>query len=205
MLMSGIAKKMLMAKVNGGNAVKLGNTNVYAVLSSTKRGPVEYAKMAAVKGDDTDTSSDIKNVVSMPADSYFQGYMNYEETGDNFANLFSDFSKDRYEEIMEYLQIDKTKRIEEMSEVALKKIKIAVTLSRNSKVYMLDNPFKGMNSTAREPLLRVIFSWALTANTIAISCNMTDEIDQLIDYAVEHEGDLPVISIASKAYSESYA
>lgn len=206
MLMTGIAKKMLMSKVNGGNAVQLGETNVYAILGSTKKGPTEFAKMAAVKNVASDSSVPMKNVVNMPSDSYFQGYMNYEQAGNSFEETFVEFSKERFMEIMEYLQFDKETPIEKMSDVALQKMKIAVTLSRNSHVYMLDNPFKGMNATAREQIFKVIFSWAVAAQTIAIQCNSTDEVSQLVSYAVEHGGDLPVISIGmSKALSESFA
>lgn len=206
MLMTGLAKKMMMSKVNSGSAVRLGETNVYAILGSTKKGPAEFAKMAAVKGEAADSSIPMKNVVNMPADSYFQGYMTFEQAGESFAETFADFSRDRFNEIMEYLQFDKELRIEKMSDVALQKLKIAVTLSRNSRVYMLDNPFKGMNSTAREQMLKVIFSWAIAANTIAIQCHSIDEVEQMINYAVEHAGDLPVISVTmAKAMNESFA
>lgn len=207
MLMSGIAKKMTMSKVNGGNAVKLGESNVYAVLGSTKKGQVEYTKLATVKDEvANDSSVPMKKVVNMPSDNSFQGYMNYIEVGQDFADTFADFSIDRYMEIMEYLEFDKELRLEKMSDVAIQKIKIAVTLSRNSRVYMLENPFKGMNSTAREKVIKVIFSWAVAAQTIAIMCNNTDEVMQMIDYAVEHEGDLPVISVSmNPVVSQSFA
>lgn len=206
MLISGLAKMKMMSKVNSGSAVKMGETNVYAILGSTKKGPAEFAKMAVVKEEITDTSIPMRKVVSMPEDNYFLGYMDYDQAGKNFAELFADFSQDRFNEIMEYLEFEKGKKIEEMSSVALQKMKIAVTLSRNSRVYMLDNPFSGMNATAREQMMRVIFSWAIAANTIAIQCHNVDEIEQMIAYAVEHEGDLPVISVAmGKAMNESFA
>lgn len=199
---------MMMTKVNGGNAVKMGESNVYAVLGSTKKGPAEFAKMAAVRdaGVSSDSTVPMKNVVNMPADSYFQGFMNYEETGKNLAQVFSDFSLERFIEIMEYLKFDKEMQVEKMSAVAIQKMKIAATLSRNSRVYMLECPFQGMNATAREEMLRVIFSWAVAVNTIAILCNNTDEVEQMISYASEHSGDLPVISVVlGKSMSESYA
>lgn len=206
MLMTGLAKKMMMSKVNGGNAVKLGDTNVYAILGSTKKGPTEFAKMAAVRGEASDSSIPIKNVVNMPSDSYFQGYMTYEQAGESFAELFADFSKERFNEIMEYLKFDKNLKVEAMSGAVFQKLKTAVTLSRNSRVYMLDNPFKGMNSSVREEMIKVIFSWAIAVNTIAIQCYNVDEIEQMITYAAEHAGDLPVISInRAKALNESYA
>lgn len=207
-MLSGLTKMMMMTKINAGNSVKMGESNVYAVLGSTKKGPTEFAKMAAVKdaGNSSDSTVPMKNVVNMPADSYFQGYMNYLETGENLAQTFSDFSVDRFNEIMEYLKFDKDMKIEKMSAVALQKIKIAATLSRNSRVYMLECPFKGMNATAREEMFRVIFSWAAAVNTIAILCNSTDEVEQMITYTSEHQGDLPVISIAlGKSMNESYA
>lgn len=206
MLISGLAKMKMMSKVNSGNAVKMGETNVYAILGSTKKGPAEFAKMAVVKEEITESSIPMRKVVNIPDDSYFLGYMNYEEAGKSFAELFADFSVDRFYEIMEYLEFEKDKRIEEMSRVALQKMKIAVTLSRNSRVYMLDNPFSGMNATAREQMLRVIFSWAIAANTIAIQCHSMDEIDQMIAYTVEHGSDLPVISVTmGKAMNEQFA
>lgn len=206
MRISGIAKTMMMSRINGGNAVKMGETNVYAILGSTKKGPTEFAKMAAVKVDVTDSPVPMKKVVNIPSENYFQGYMTYEKLGENLAKTFEDFSVERFFEIMEYLQFDKAKPLEKMSDVSVQKIKIAVTLSRNSRVYMLENPFKGMNSDARGQLLKVIFSWAIAANTIAILCNSADEAAQLVEYAVEHGGDMPVIStVMAKSMNESFA
>lgn len=206
MLMTSISRKLLMTKVSAGNAVKLADTNVYAILGSTKKGAVEFAKMAAVKGEQTDSSTPIRSVVNMPADNYFEGFMTYEEVGARFASTFDDFVVDRYNEIMDYLQFDKTTKLEDMSTVAVQKLKIAVILSRNSKVYMMDNPFNDLNYDARLQMLKVIFSWALTDNTIAIKCNNLDEVEQLIVYADEHATDYPVISSSvAKAIGNSFA
>ena len=143
MLMTSISRKLLMTKVNAGNAVKLADTNVYAILGSTKKGAVEFAKMAAVKSEQTESSAPMRTVVNMPADNYFEGFMTYEEVGARFAGTFDDFVIDRYNEIMDYLQFDKSIKLEDMSTVAIQKLKIAVILSRNSKVYMMDKLLNG--------------------------------------------------------------
>lgn len=206
MLMTGLAKKMLMSKVNGGSPLKLGETNVYAILGSAKKGPAEFAKMAAVKGEATDSTTPMKNVVNLPSDNYFQGYMTYEQAGASFADTFPDFSLERYMEIMEFLKFDKTQPMEKMFGTQVMKMKIAIVLSRNSRVYMLENPFRGMNASEREEVLKVIFSWAVEANTIAIMCNTSAEIEQMMDYSDVHAGELPVLSFAKiAAVSESFA
>ncbi|MCR5216186.1 MAG: hypothetical protein K6C69_04565 [Lachnospiraceae bacterium] len=202
----GLGKVLTMTKVNAGNAVKLGNSNVYAILGSTKKGPQEFAKLGVAK-DAGNVSSNIpmKKVVSMPSDNYFESYMTYEQVGKNFANMFEDFSYERFNEIMEFLKFDKAQTVGEYSAVSVQKLKIATTLSRNARVYMLDNPFQGMNSTAREEMLRVIFSWAIAAETIAVLCHNTDEVSTMVDYSIEHENDLPVIATTMRARQESFA
>jgi ABC-2 type transport system ATP-binding protein len=204
--MTGLAKKMLMSKVNSGSPVRLGETNVYAILGSTKKGPAEFAKMAAVKVEAAGSAAPIKNVVNLPSDNYFQGYMTYEQAGRSFSDTFPDFSMERYMEIMEFLKFDRQQPIEKMPGTQVMKLKIAVVLSRNSRVYMLENPFKGMNESERDEMLKVIFSWAVEANTIAVMCNTSAEMEQMVSYADAHAGELPALTfVKAAAMSESYA
>lgn len=98
-----------------------------------------------------------------------------------YRNAYTDFSNDKYAEIAEYLGLDATKRLSSLSTGTLGKLVIALTLSRETNLYLLDEPLSGIDSMSRKKIISSILRWKTEDSTIIISDHYVTEIASLLD------------------------
>lgn len=82
------------------------------------------------------------------------------------------------------MEIQPNAKLSKLSSGMMAKVKIAVTLARNSKLIMLDEPLNGIDIIAREKIIKCIISEASDNKTILLSSHLIDELEKLIDNAV---------------------
>ena len=64
------------------------------------------------------------------------------------------------------------------------KLVIALTLSRETKLYLLDEPLSGIDSMTRKKIISSIIRWKSDDSTILISDHYVTEIASLLDDVV---------------------
>ena len=76
-----------------------------------------------------------------------------------------------------------------MSSGMMAKLKIAVTLSRNARLTMLDEPLNGIDIIARERVISTVTNNFAPDKTFVLSSHLVDELENVIDYAIfiKHE------------------
>ena len=70
-----------------------------------------------------------------------------------------------------------------MSSGMMAKMKIAVTLSRNSKIILLDEPLNGIDLIARETIIQTIVTNISEDTAIVLSSHLVDELEKVVDHA----------------------
>lgn len=98
-----------------------------------------------------------------------------------YENAYSDFSQSKYQEISQYLNLDGTKRLSALSTGTRGKLVIALALSRDTKLYLLDEPMSGIDSMTRRKIINSIIKWKTDDSTIIISDHYVTEIASLLD------------------------
>lgn len=101
-----------------------------------------------------------------------------------YLNVYPDFSSKKYAEISEYLDLDKEQRLSNLSTGTLGKLVIALALSRETKLYLLDEPLSGIDSMSRKKIISSIIRWKSDDSTIIISDHYVTEIASLLDDVV---------------------
>ena len=71
-----------------------------------------------------------------------------------------------------------------LSSGMMAKLKIAVTLARNAMVYMLDEPFNGIDLLARDDIRRCILEYATEEKLLLLSSHLVEEMEAIADRAV---------------------
>ena len=66
-------------------------------------------------------------------------------------------------------------KVKELSTGMTAKLKVIATLSRKAELYLLDEPFNGIDYKAKEEILGMILESANEKNTFVISTHMIDE------------------------------
>ncbi|MFC6202131.1 ATP-binding cassette domain-containing protein [Lactiplantibacillus nangangensis] len=101
-----------------------------------------------------------------------------------YQTVYPDFDLSRYQAMAEFLQIDGTKKLAALSKGMKEKVVIALTLARQTDLYLLDEPFSGIDSMSRKRIISSILQWKPDAATILISDHYVTEIAPILDEIV---------------------
>ncbi len=168
--------------------------HVYAMLGPNGSGKTTWMKMAA--GLIKPTSGDMmfagkpvgidsrKDVAYMSTEPYFYAWMTIEDAGKYYADFFEDFSMDRYLSLLHDMDLSEKDKIRTLSSGMVAKMKIALTLARDARVYMLDEPFNGIDLLARDEIRAAILNAATPEKLLLLSSHLVEEMEAIADRAV---------------------
>ena len=89
-----------------------------------------------------------------------------------------------------------------MSSGTLAKAKLAFTLSRNVKLYLLDEPFANIDLVAREEIYSLILREFNPETTIILSTHFINEIEMLLDRVMLMKEGIITADINVEEYKE---
>lgn len=98
-----------------------------------------------------------------------------------YLDIYPDFSLEKYQEIAKYLQINSDDKLLDLSTGSSEKLMIALTLSRQVPLYLLDEPLNGIDIMTRKKIIKSIIQWKPDDSTIIISSHYVTEIASLLD------------------------
>ena len=167
---------------------------IYALLGSNGSGKTTLMKMVAGLVKPTSGSITLsgipigvetkKHIAYMPTESYFYNYMSCADIGKYYADFFEDFSIEQYNNYLNEKHLTPDMKASKMSSGMMAKLKLAVTLSRDASLIMLDEPLNGVDIVAREQVINTIISKASPDRIIIMSSHLVDELEAIIDNAV---------------------
>ncbi|MBQ8352769.1 MAG: ABC transporter ATP-binding protein [Clostridia bacterium] len=126
-----------------------------------------------------------KAVVSYLSDFYslIESYTVREEL-DYYADFFADFDRCKAETMLRDLGITDNLKVKTLSKGTKEKLALILTLSRNAKLYIFDEPIAGVDPAAREYVLNTILSNRSEDSTILLSTHLISEIEQYFDHVI---------------------
>jgi len=168
--------------------------HIYAMLGPNGSGKTTWMKMAAglikptsgevlFAGKPVDIESR-KEVAYMSTEPYFYAWMTIMDAGKYYADFFEDFSMDRFLTLLGSMELDPKDKIKNLSSGMVAKMKIALTLARDAKVYMLDEPFNGIDLVARDQIRTAILEAATQEKLLLLSSHLVEEMEAIADRAV---------------------
>ena len=107
-----------------------------------------------------------------------------EEVEEFYQKLFSDFDSSKFEQLRSFMKLSNDMKLGQLSRGMREKLEIAVTLSREAKLYLLDEPFSGIDPMARKRIINSILLWKNPDSTIIISDHFVNEITTILDEVV---------------------
>lgn len=126
-----------------------------------------------------------KAVVSyLPDKMYFANWMRASDLINLFADFYADFRKDRAEAMCKALGISLDTKIKSMSKGTQEKLQLIVVMSRQAKLYLLDEPIAGVDPAAREFILQTILTNYSPESTVLISTHLISDIEPILDAAI---------------------
>lgn len=189
-----VTKKYIKMTAVNDISIEFAPGRIYAMLGSNGSGKTTLMKMIAglvkpTSGSITLSGAPVgietkKHIAYMPTESYFYSYMTCKDIGKYYSDFFEDFSIEQFYNYLSKMNLTPDMKASKMSSGMMAKLKLAVTLSRNASVIMLDEPLNGVDIIAREQLVNFITQKASPDNIIIMSSHLVDELETIIDYAV---------------------
>lgn len=126
-----------------------------------------------------------KSMVSyLPERTYLNTWMRVEEMVEYFADFYEDFSKEKAYTMLSELHIDRNQRLSQLSKGNREKVQLILVMSRNAKLYMLDEPIGGVDPAARDYILRTIIGNYNPEATVIISTHLISDVENILDEVV---------------------
>lgn len=125
-----------------------------------------------------------REVAYMSTEPYFYPWMTARDVGKYYEDFFEDFSMERYKQLLDRMELDMNVKAKTLSSGMMAKLKVAVTMARQAKVYLLDEPLNGIDLLARDQIIRCVLEAARPDVTLAISSHLVDELEKVVDEAL---------------------
>ena len=126
-----------------------------------------------------------KKIVSyLPDKNHLYEWMKISELIRFFDDFYSDFDKNKAMEMINRLGININDKFKSLSKGTKEKVSLTLIMSRNAKLYLLDEPIGGVDPAARDYILETIISNYNEDATIIISTHLISDIEKVLDEVI---------------------
>lgn len=123
-----------------------------------------------------------KAIVSyLPERTYFPKHIRVREAVALFEDFYRDFHRDRAVEMLDDLGIEMDMRFRNMSKGTREKLQLVLVMSRDAKLYLLDEPIGGVDPAARDYIMKTILSNYQEDAGIIISTHLISDVEKILD------------------------
>ena len=103
---------------------------------------------------------------------------------DFFKTFYKDFNLERAHHLLADLGIDENSRLKKLSKGNKEKVQLILVMSRDARLYVLDEPIGGVDPAAREYILNTIINNYSPTSTVLISTHLISDIEPILDEIV---------------------
>lgn len=132
-------------------------------------------------------------VAYLPDNIYLNTWMRVEQIVAYFADFYKDFRSELALQMLQRLGISPRQRLKTLSKGNKEKVCLILTMSRNAKLYVLDEPIAGVDPAARDYVISTIINNYNPESTVLISTHLIADIEQILDEVVFIRAGQPVL------------
>ena len=123
-------------------------------------------------------------VAYLPDRDFLPDYMSVSQLIKYYSDFFDDMNIAKAEEMLRSLDLDKDMKLKKMSKGTREKVQLILTMSRDAKVYFLDEPIAGVDPAARDYILRTIITNYNPDALVVISTHLIADVENVLDEVV---------------------
>ena len=120
----------------------------------------------------------------LPDADWLPDWMQVQELVGMFRDFYADFDAARAEEMLARLEISPKAKLKTLSKGNKEKVQLVLAMSREARLYLLDEPIGGVDPAARDYILNTIISNYRKDATVVISTHLIEDIEPVLDEAV---------------------
>lgn len=120
----------------------------------------------------------------LPDNVYFDKNLKISQTVSLFKDFYSDFDKEKALSMIERLGVKENQSLKKLSKGTLEKVQLSLVMSRNAKLYVLDEPLGAIDPAARQFILDTVLGLYNPNSTLLISTHLIQDIEEILEEAV---------------------
>lgn len=98
-----------------------------------------------------------------------------------FQDFYPDFNLEKAKRLIQDLGLDLNMKISSMSKGMQEKLQLILVMSRNAKLYILDEPLGGVDPSTRDYILDTILTNFSEDASILISTHLIFDVERILD------------------------
>ena len=113
----------------------------------------------------------------------FPGWMRVREAFTFFSEMYEDYSPDRAGEIMKIMELEDVRDIliSRLSRGMRERLAFGLTFSRDTKLYLLDEPLDGIDPVGKMRVLDAIITMKSEEASVLVSTHLVKDIERILD------------------------
>ena len=117
----------------------------------------------------------------LPERPVIPGWMTVMQMLDFYSDFYADFSREAAQGMLDHLHIDGRQRIRQMSKGTREKVQLIMVMSRQARLYLLDEPIGGVDPATRDYILSTIISNYNPEAAVVISTHLIADVEKILD------------------------
>ena len=122
-------------------------------------------------------------VAYLPDTDFLYPWMRIAEAKKFYTDFFKDFNAEKFDTLLEFMKLKNEMVVKDLSKGMLEKLSLILTLSREAKLIVLDEPLNGVDPIAREQILGAILKGFNYESSILLTSHHIQEIESILDEA----------------------
>ncbi|MDP4143404.1 MAG: ABC transporter ATP-binding protein [Bacillota bacterium] len=186
-----ISKKYFKKKALDGVDLTIEQGKIVGILGPNGSGKTTFLKLIAglirpsqgqIEICNTEIGYKTKELVAyLPDSDFLYPWMKISDAKKVYASFFKDFNSKKFDELLEFMKLELDMGVKGLSKGMKEKLALALTLSREAKLIILDEPLNGVDPVAREQILQAILKGFSFESSMIITSHLINEVESLLD------------------------
>lgn len=120
----------------------------------------------------------------LPDANFLTDWMTVGQSVNYCKDFFADFSMDKAESMLSRLGLSTKKKVKTLSKGNKEKLGLILTMSRNARLYILDEPIAGVDPAARDFILDTVMTNRKEGSTVFLCTHLISDIEPVLTHAI---------------------
>ncbi|MFF2886881.1 ABC transporter ATP-binding protein [Paenibacillus sp. NPDC057967] len=120
----------------------------------------------------------------MPDKPLTEPWMRVRDAISFYRDFYADFDMAKAKEMISFMGLADREKITSLSKGMNERLQLTLALSRNAKLYLLDEPIGGVDPVAREKILDAIVQYYSENSCLIISTHLVTDIERIFDEVI---------------------
>jgi ABC-2 type transport system ATP-binding protein len=190
---NGVYKKYFKKQALGGIDLTVDSGKIVGLLGPNGSGKTTFLKILAglvrpsagsikICGEGIDCRTR-ELVAYLPDSDFLYPWMKICDAKKVYSSFFKDFDSEKFDELLEFMKLGRNMSVKSLSRGMTEKLALALTLARDAKLIIMDEPLNGVDPKAREQILGAILKGFNYESSIILASHHIREVEQILDEA----------------------